>query len=125
MQGSDMNQRTARILAAIAGALAAEIGCASDGEQNRPSGDSNPVLALACVDNSDCGATQYCEYEDGNCGVTGEGTCQDRPADPCRDGGFGMLCGCDGVTYGNTCFSRGTGVNTLHDGACVSDVQSQ
>ena len=124
MQRTNMTQSPVSIFSAVAAVLAA--GCASDGSQDdRQSGNDNPVPAVACVNNSDCGAAQYCEYEDGTCGTNGEGSCQDRPAGPCRDGGFGMLCGCDGVTYGNTCFSKGTGVNTLHFGECVSEVQSQ
>ena len=70
--------------------------------------------APACKDNAACSKADYCAKDIGDC--DGEGTCQPRP-DVCPFG-WAPVCGCDGVTYGNSCTAAAAGVNVEHMGEC-------
>ena len=69
----------------------------------------------ACLDNGDCAAGDYCRERTGVC--EGPGLCAPRPAicpavvDP--------VCGCDAVTYGNSCEAAMAGVNVASAGECA------
>jgi hypothetical protein len=63
-----------------------------------------------------CGGRQYCAYADGTCGATGAGMCVTRP-DACIDL-FAPVCGCDGMTYSNSCDAAAAGQNVAFDGEC-------
>lgn len=60
----------------------------------------------------DCGDKRYCASD--TCG--GSGTCQPRP-EVCPDN-WAPVCGCDGVTYGNSCDAAAAGVGVEHEGEC-------
>jgi len=67
-----------------------------------------------CASNADCDAGDYCAKAAGDC--DGGGTCTRRPeACPLI---FKPVCGCDGVTYGNSCEAAAAGANVMHEGKC-------
>jgi len=65
-----------------------------------------------------CRANQYCTgFEVGQCpNKAVYGVCTPRP-DVCTDQSS-PVCGCDGVTYGNSCFAAAAGVAVAKKGAC-------
>lgn len=79
---------------ALFGLLAFALGC----------GDSNSIDS-ACRSNADCAETEICAT--GIC-EGGIGICNARPTS-CPDTDS-PVCGCDGVTYQNTCFATIAGV---------------
>lgn len=67
-----------------------------------------------CVDNAGCAASEFCEKAVGNCG--GMGTCMPRPFICSLI--FDPQCGCDNMTYSNTCRAHAAGVSVGAMGAC-------
>jgi len=67
----------------------------------------------SCFGNDDCDSDEYC-YLSSCAQETGQ--CNARPT-LCPDV-WQPVCGCDGVTYGNTCLAAEAGVNIDHDGEC-------
>jgi len=78
------------------------------------------ACAAACTTNSECAATQYCAKSPGDCG--GAGTCEVRP-EACTTQ-WDPVCGCDDMTYGNSCDAAAAGVTVMHTGECVSGCTS-
>ncbi len=66
-----------------------------------------------------CPSPLVCRYAEGNvCGASGApGACL-WPIDGC-DAKSSTVCGCDGVTYKNTCEANGRGVTAAYRGACT------
>ena len=71
--------------------------------------------ASTCSTNSECGADEYCRKTTGDC--EGKGTCLPKPLQ-CADI-WNPVCGCNGMTYDNTCFAAAVGVNVNYAGECV------
>ncbi len=74
--------------------------------------------AVSCVSNEDCGFPdfgRYCEKEVGDC--DGMGLCEAMPWG-CPDV-WDPVCGCDGVSYGNSCEAAAVGVSIAYEGLCV------
>ena len=67
----------------------------------------------ACQSNDDCAATELCAT--GLC-EGGLGVCAERPT-ICPDTDS-PVCGCDGQTYQNDCFSDMAGVRIARTGPC-------
>jgi hypothetical protein len=71
---------------------------------------------------SDCeGEDDVCVYPEGDCGVLLEGNCIPKPEMCTMD--YTPVCGCDGVTYGNSCSAASKGVSINFQGEC--DTPSQ
>jgi hypothetical protein len=80
----------------------------SDGGMSDPDAGMLPT----CTTNTECEDTEFCAAA--VCGAVG--TCEPRPT-PCEDVDA-PVCGCDGVTYGNSCEANAAGVNVAMRGAC-------
>lgn len=79
---------------------------AHDGECRRDYG--------GCSGNGDCARPEYCAFPFGAC--DGRGRCEPRP-EVCPFI-FLPVCGCDGVTYSNSCFAAMAGVSVRSQGEC-------
>ncbi len=77
------------------------------------------VAEVECTTNSDCSDGQYCNKDTATQGCRGVGTCVAKP-ELCPQV-VNYVCGCDGETYTNSCFSSGAGVNILSEGKCGND----
>ncbi|MCG8311907.1 MAG: Kazal-type serine protease inhibitor family protein [Pseudomonadales bacterium] len=66
-----------------------------------------------------CDRGDYCFFEpSATCGFADQtGTCQPIP-DACIEI-YQPVCGCDGITYSNSCFAATAGISVLHTGACT------
>ena len=83
-----------------------------------PAASAAPAVAKkVCQDNGQCDRSQFCQKRSGKC--SGAGQCATRPQ-VCIDL-FDPVCGCNKVTYSNSCFANMAGVNILHAGACETD----
>jgi hypothetical protein len=64
-----------------------------------------------------CDGTGFLKYPEGSCGADdAEPTCAAIP-EVCPEL-WGPVCGCDGVTYANSCFADGNAVSIAHGGEC-------
>lgn len=65
-----------------------------------------------------CASDEYCDFpESASCGdADAPGTCEPRP-EVCTDQ-YDPVCGCNGVTYGNSCEAAAAGVSMRYEGEC-------
>ncbi|MFX1286455.1 MAG: PKD domain-containing protein [Promethearchaeota archaeon] len=70
--------------------------------------------AETCNSNIDCNTGEYCAKSAGDC--TGTGLCKDK-LNSCPEVWI-PVCGCDGVTYSNTCEAASAGENVAYEGEC-------
>jgi hypothetical protein len=83
----------------------ATLDAAGDG----PSGDGG-----VCKTNSDCSLMEYCQTPPGMCAASG--TCRPIPA-TCSNT-VARVCGCNGVTYTNSCYAHVARESVQHTGHC-------
>lgn len=80
-----------------------------------------PDAAVSCGGRSGdtCAANQFCSFTDAAiCGrADATGVCTARPQ-VCPQFIL-QVCGCNGVTYGNSCFANTAGTSVLHTGPCT------
>jgi hypothetical protein len=76
--------------------------------------DATSGCDRSCTDNGQCGASDYCAKELGQCAT--QGRCAPRPQ-ACPDI-YLPVCGCDGQTYSNGCDAAAAGVNVARLGRC-------
>jgi hypothetical protein len=63
-----------------------------------------------------CDADHFCKRDEGACATDVQGVCTPLPVHcPAT---FEPVCGCDGMTYSNSCFADVAGVAVQHDGPC-------
>lgn len=67
-----------------------------------------------CNENADCESDLYCEKPAGLC--ESDGTCEVRP-DVCP-AVEAPVCGCDGLTWSNSCIAAAEGVSVRSVGPC-------
>lgn len=94
-------------------ANAAGVSVASEGTCERPCGG---LAGLGC------GEGEFCKYDiEAACGAADQtGVCTRRP-EICT-ALHRPVCGCDGVTYTNSCRAAGAGMSVASEGACEADV---
>lgn len=74
----------------------------------------------ACTTNQECGAAFYCSKPTGGC--SGSGICTSwNPTGNCFTV-YDPACGCNGLTYGNTCEAAKAGISIAYTGACGNGV---
>lgn len=74
----------------------------------------------ACTADADCNAGQYCAFDVSDaCGDAGQGAC--TPVPPGCGADAAPVCGCDGVTYRNSCEAQLAGVSVESVGVCESN----
>jgi hypothetical protein len=70
-------------------------------------------------DNTPCEPGRFCSLMSGAClNPAAEGTCKPKPT-TCPDVSS-PVCGCDGITYDNTCLASKAGVSVVGTGECKS-----
>ena len=81
-------------------------------------GDSLGACEQACDGKAGdtCDEDEFCKHAEGACESTAAGVCTDIP-EGCPTV-VAPVCGCDGITYNNSCLAALAGVNVDHRGAC-------
>jgi len=68
-----------------------------------------------CTTNDDCQSEQFCAKDVGDC--QGTGICTAKAEGCTAD--FDPVCGCDGITYSNSCNATAAGVSLWYIGMCT------
>lgn len=83
--------------------------------------DHNGPCGAVCggIAGTPCDAGDYCKTNTGECCCDFTGICEAIP-DSCIEI-FAPVCGCDGMTYTNSCFAASAGVSVDQEGECATD----
>lgn len=73
-----------------------------------------------CLENNDCSAGSYCKKVDGDC--EGVGICEGK-AEVCI-ALVEPVCGCDGVTYPNSCEAAVKGISLMYNDECQGHTEA-
>ena len=96
----------------VAACVPEELTCPSDA--GCPEGQYCEVVGVLCESQTSyCYSMNACAYADAG----GLGTCRLLPEAGC-DGDAGKECGCDGITYDNSCDRKKAGIPLYHVGSC-------
>jgi hypothetical protein len=103
----------------VGGAAGSNAGGAGKGAGGKGAGGGGPNGD--CQDDRDCSKSQYCKKE--TCDAE-RGVCQARGPE-CRgtNAVFDPICGCDGITYWNTCVIEHEGFNAATHGECTGSTR--
>jgi hypothetical protein len=117
--GTPMGGAGASSGAGTGGAGAGGAGTGGAGTGGAGNGGSGGMPPGGCTDDGDCGSTQYCKKASCN---AAEGSCAARGPE-CRGDTavFQPVCGCDGITYWNTCAIEHEGFNVASMGECTGN----
>lgn len=80
--------------------------------------DFGIIIPKFCTSNSSCNKTEYCSRS--SCTSMVLGTCATKPTDCSTETVADTQCGCDGVTYYNSCYRRQAGTNKSAAAECDS-----
>jgi hypothetical protein len=115
-RGGKMRFEKQRLFWVAALAWLSVAACAVEAEPvEEPVGEATSELGSPCSADADCGGTQYCARRTGQCSAA-RGRCQTKPTVCTKE--LRQVCGCDGVTYGNSCQAAAAGVSVASNGAC-------
>ncbi len=77
---------------------------------------ANELSTDFCFSDFDCNATSFCKFIIGACG--GIGQCKTIPEEcPLF---YDPFCGCDGITYDNSCIAEANRMSIKHKGECIN-----
>jgi Kazal-type serine protease inhibitor domain len=104
-----------------ADALPDALGDAADAPTDAPDAPNDAVSdapfdggGIYCLTNTDCAISDYCNKVLGNC--SGIGSCSSPP--PFCPKLVSPVCGCDGMTYENSCLASQALTSVAYDGNC-------
>ncbi|MGO9708236.1 MAG: Kazal-type serine protease inhibitor family protein [Polyangiaceae bacterium] len=87
------------------------------GETGRGGGTVAGDAGVACTSNAGCTAGQFCQKSSCDSAI---GVCAPRPLEgACLGDQLGSTCGCDHLTYANSCWAQVYGENIFATGQCV------
>ena len=89
-------------------------GGAAGGAGKSGGGGAGGASGALCLDNQACKDGEYCAKP--GCLVKSEGHCTARPSD-CANSKLAVVCGCDGVTYHDSCLLHLNGQNSAEGGS--------
>jgi len=117
------------LLALLLFFVCAPAGCGGDddddGGDNAPDagapdgggGDAGPVKLCGGLAGISCAESDYCDYEEDNCGEGDfQGVCRPRPTSCEPD--VMRVCGCDNMAYDNKCLAAMAGWDFAEIGLC-------
>jgi hypothetical protein len=76
-----------------------------------------PPVLCGGISGAACPEHEFCKFSDGTCAIVdNQGVCMGVPVVCPPD--LNEVCGCDGITYHNSCFADVAGVTVDHTGPC-------